>query len=114
MMEFVTVEIKKPLYEYEGSPFVNIRDIYLKKAKAKHLMLKITTPTTTHYTTPEKWKKGGKRTKEVFLFENSPMILYGNYATNNEEPKEPEKITMDLSVRERLSQIWKEKGYAKA
>lgn len=112
MSDFIEVNITKPLYEYQGSPFVNIRDIYLNKAKKTKKMLKIITPTTVHYTTPEQWIKTGKKTSEVFLFPDRPMKLVGNYAINNNPPPKSTPMVMDISVRERLKEIWKQK-YAK-
>jgi hypothetical protein len=111
-MDYIEVNILKPLYIYEGVPFVNIRDKYLKQAKYQGKLLKITTPTTTHYTTPEAWIKTGKKLKEVFLFPNRPMKLVGNYATDNKPPVEHE-INMDnyLSNMSKLRAIAKAKGY---
>jgi hypothetical protein len=110
MSDFIEVDIRKPLYVYEGVPFCNIRDKYLKKAKYQGKLLKITTPTTTHYTTPEAWIKTGKKLKEVFLFEKHPMTLWGNFAVDNNPPVEHE-INMGnyLDNMHKLSEIFRTK-----
>jgi hypothetical protein len=113
-MDYIEVDIKKPLYFYEDAPFVNIRDKYLNQAKSEHKYLKITTPTTTHYTLPEDWIKTGKRLSEVFLFKDRPMILWGNYATQNDPPEDKEVGRgVYLNSMTKLRDIAKAKGIIK-
>jgi len=86
-MEYIIVDIKKPLFDYENVDFVYIRNKYIKEAKRKNLYLKIITPKGTHYTTPQDWMKGCKKIEKVFKFPDRPMKLVGNYAIPNDPPE---------------------------
>lgn len=91
-MEYITVDIKKPLFDYEEVDFVYIRDKYIREAKRKNKFLKIITPKGVHYTSPQDWLKNCKKINKVFKFPDKPMKLVGNYATPNDSPE-----TADIS-----------------
>lgn len=112
-MEFITIDILKPLYVYEDFPCVRINSKYIRQAKQQNKMLKVICDGHTHYMTAKECKAKWKKVYETFLFPDRPMEMREGFVVDNEEPKESEKITMNLSVRERLAQIWKEKGYDK-
>lgn len=107
--DYIEVTINKPLYEYEGAYFVNIRDKFIREARKKDKLLKINVPAGTAYYTWQEWMKGAKKSEQVFKFKDRPMKFVGNYVDiNHGQP------TMDnyLSNMQRLSRIFKTR-YAK-
>jgi hypothetical protein len=94
MNDFIEVIIKKPLYLYQNTPFVNVRDKYIRQAIKEMKLLKIKCLGRIHYCTGQEWKEKGKRVEEVFNFPNRPMVLYGGYVVNNLPPERPE-VNMD-------------------
>ena len=109
IMEFITVEILKPLYVYEDFPCVRINSKYVIQAKKYNKMLKVTCEGHTHYMTYKECKSKWKKVFETFLFPDRPMEMREGYVVDNDPPKEPEKVTMDLSIRERLAKEFRAK-----
>ena len=92
-MEYVEVEIKKPLY---GS-FCYIRDIYISNAIHTHKMLRITIPQGTYDIDPNEWMATAVPMKKVFLQKDNPMTLWGNHVIKPQvQQKKPKPIQMSL------------------
>lgn len=95
------------MFVYKDYPCVRIDSKFVRQAKRLNRIIKVTCDGHIHYMTAKECKDKWKKVKEEFLFPGHPMKMYEGYVVDNEEPKEPEKITMDLSVRERLAKEWK-------
>ena len=70
------VEIEKPMYTTEGADCVRVNEKYIKEATQNCQYLVIRTPNGEKQFLPKALKKVGKKVKEVFLYENNPMILF--------------------------------------
>lgn len=83
-LSMVEVEIRKPLFDN----FVYIRDVYLNRAKREGVPIKIKIPEGAYkgeyVTSYEEFMKGAKKMEKVFNIPNKPMVLWGNYAKNQE------------------------------
>ena len=107
---YINVEIKKPIY----ANYCGIRDKYIFQAKKYHKDLRITTPLGVTTISPTKFMQGADRIEKEFLIPGVPMVLYArNLVPDKEEPKIVEDFTIPNAVRERLKEMWIEKGYAR-
>ena len=81
----IIVEIRKPLFKN----FAYVREKYLLTAIENGVKIEIRIPQGAAVVDPKTWMKTGKRMEKVFKFPNSPLVLYGNYVTieDNENQK---------------------------
>ena len=111
MDDFLTVDIKKPLYIYKKAPCVRINAKFVKQASREMKLLKIKCLGNTHYITAQEVRNTWKKVKEVFLFPDSPMTMYEGYVTNNLPPEQPPKEEINaenyLENMHKLSGIFK-------
>lgn len=73
---FLVLDIEKPLFTHEGADCVRVNEKYIKQASQNSQYLVIRTPNGEKQMMPKAVKKVGKRVKEVFLYEDRPMIMY--------------------------------------
>lgn len=91
MNDFIEVTILKPLYIYEDTPRVRIRDKYVKQASREMKLLKIKCLKNIFYATAQEIKEKWTPCKEVFLFKDRPMRMFEGYVVNNLPPERPEQ-----------------------
>jgi uncharacterized membrane protein YkoI len=72
----LVIEIEKPMYTSEGADCVRINEKYIKQASQNCQYIVIRTPNGEKQLMPKALKKVGKKVKEVFLYEDRPMVMY--------------------------------------
>jgi len=72
----LVIEFKKPMYTHEKADCVRVNEKYIKQASQNCQYLVIRTPNGEKQLMPKMLRKVGKKVKEVFKYENNPMVMY--------------------------------------
>lgn len=71
------IPIKKPIYDYKGSPNVAINEKIISQAIKKNKILVIDCKGyKPEQVDPRTWKKRARRIEKVFRFPDNPMVMY--------------------------------------
>jgi hypothetical protein len=73
---YLTVDIEKPLFEYNNSSTIRINKSIIDRAIHNFVNIVIRTPKGERVFFPKAIKKQGKKVKEVFLYPDMPMVMY--------------------------------------
>jgi hypothetical protein len=106
--KYITINIQKPIWSGEGVFEVGIRDTYVRKAQRLHKDLRITIPQGETIVSTNKIYKEGVKRPFVGRFPNNPMTFY-YIKLYFDKKTPPEDLTIPLSIKERLREVWFEK-----
>jgi len=73
---FLIIDIAKPMYTSKDADCVRVNEKYIKQASQNMQYILIRTPNGEKQIMPKLLKKVGKKVKEVFKYENLPMVMY--------------------------------------
>ncbi len=86
-MEYYEVYKDRPIKPLFGN-YIRVREKYIKEAIKQRLMMKVWIKDRGFtFIYPKEWRKTGEKFKQIFNFQDRPMVLWGNYFKKIEKPK---------------------------